>query len=110
MKRSSAQTAAPGPQGYPPLGIFPRLRRDPLRYLTVAACRYVEIVSLPLGVKRAYLLAHPAHIQYVLQEQPHRYHKGASVGRVKPLFGTGLTTSDGALWQRQRQLMQPLFQ
>jgi Cytochrome P450 len=32
------------------------------------------------------------------------------VARIKPLFGEGLTTSKGALWQSQRHLMQPLFQ
>jgi cytochrome P450 len=77
--------------------------------LTAAACRYGAVVSMPLGVRRAYLLAHPAHIQHVLQDQPDRYHKGVSVGRITPLFGEGLTTSEGAFWRRQRQLMQPLF-
>jgi cytochrome P450 len=110
MSRFSRPTAVTGPHGYPLLGIFPQLRRNPLRYLTEAARRYGEVVSLPLGVRRAYLLAYPAHIQHVLQDQPHRYRKGASVARIKPLFGEGLTTSEGALWQRHRQLMQPLFQ
>jgi cytochrome P450 len=68
------------------------------------------MVSLPLGVRRAYLLAHPAHIQHVLQDRPDHYRKGVSVGRITPLVGEGLTTSEGALWRRQRQLMQPLFQ
>jgi cytochrome P450 len=110
MRRSSRPTVIPGPRGYPPLGIFPQLREDPLRCLTAAACRYGAMVSLPLGVKRAYLLAHPAHIQHVLQDQPDHYHKGVSVGRIIPLFGAGLTTSEGILWRRQRQLMQPLLQ
>jgi cytochrome P450 len=55
-------------------------------------------------------LAHPAHIRQVLQDQPDAYRKEAGVARIKPLFGEGLTTSEGSLWQRQRQLMQPLFQ
>jgi cytochrome P450 len=110
MRRSRRPTVIPGPRGYPPLGIFPQLRRDPLHYLTAAACRYGAMVSLPLGVRRAYLLAHPAHIQHVLQDQPDHYRKGVSVERVTPLFGEGLTTSEGGLWRRQRQLMQPLFQ
>jgi hypothetical protein len=110
MKRTSRHTAIPGPQSYSPLGIFPRLRRDPLRYLSEAARRYGEVVSLPLGARQAYLLAHPAHIQYVLQDQADRYRKDASVARIRPLFGDGLTTSEGALWHRQRHLMQPLFQ
>jgi cytochrome P450 len=110
MRRSSRHTVIPGPWGYPPLGIFPQLRRDPLRYLREAMHRHGAMVELPLGVRRAYLLAHPAHIQHVLQDQPDRYCKGDSVGRIIPLFGQGLTTSEGVLWRRQRQLMQPLFQ
>jgi cytochrome P450 len=110
MRRISRPTVIPGPRGYPPLGIFPLLRRDPLGYLTAAAYNYGAMVSLPLGVRRAYLLAHPAHVQHVLQDQPDRYRKGVSVGRITPLFGEGLTTSEGVLWQRQRRLMQPLFQ
>jgi len=78
--------------------------------LTAAACRYGAVVSLPLGIRRAYLLAHPSPIQHVLQDQPDHYRKGVSVGRITPLFGEGLTTSEGVLWRRQRQLMQPLFQ
>jgi cytochrome P450 len=110
MRRSSRYAVIPGPHSYAPLGIFPQLRRDPLGYLTAAACRDGAVVSLPLGVRRAYLLAHPAHIQHVLQDQPEHYRKGVSVGRITPLFGEGLTTSEGVLWRRQRQLMQPLFQ
>jgi cytochrome P450 len=110
MRRSSRPTVIPGPHGYPPWGIFPRLRRDPLQYLTALACRYGTVVSLPLGIRRAYLLAHPTHIQHVLQDQPDHSHKGVSVGRITPLFGEGLRTSEGGLWRRQRQRMQPLFQ
>jgi cytochrome P450 len=50
------------------------------------------------------------YVQHVLQDQPHHYRKGASVARIKPLFGEGLTTSKGALWRRLRQLMRPIFQ
>jgi cytochrome P450 len=110
MRSSSRHTLVPGPRGYPPLGVLPRLRRDPLRYLTEAARHYGEVVSLPLGTRPAFLLAHPAHIQHVLQDQPDSYCKGASVARIKPLFGEGLTTSEGALWRRERHLLQPLFQ
>jgi cytochrome P450 len=68
------------------------------------------VVSLPLGARQAYLLAHPAHIQHELQDRPDGYCKGAGIARIKPLFGEGLKTSEGALWRRQQRLMQPLFQ
>jgi cytochrome P450 len=110
MRHPSRHPAVPGPRGYPPLGVFPLLRRDPLLYLTEAARRYGEVVSLPLGWRQAYLLAHPAGIQHGPQDRPHRYRKGASVARITPLFGEGLTTSEGALWRRQRRLIQLPFQ
>jgi hypothetical protein len=78
MRHAGRHTGIPGPRGYPPLGVFPRLRRDPLRYLSEAARHYGEVVSLPLGVRQAYLLAHPTHIQRVLQDQPDGYQKGAA--------------------------------
>src|SRR5262249_50516913 len=109
-KHSSRHTAIPGPHGYLPLGIFPQLRRDPLRYLSEAACRYGAVVSLPLGVRRVYLLAHPAHIQHVLQDQPDPYRKGTSVARITPLLGGGLATGEGPPCAPQRPLTQPLFQ
>ena len=73
MLRSSRHPAIPGPSGYPPLARFLRLRRDPHRCLIEAARRSGEVVSLPLGTTRAYLLAHPTHIQHVLQDQSERY-------------------------------------
>jgi Cytochrome P450 len=110
MRHAGRHTAIPGPRGYPPVGVFLQLRRDPLRYLTEAARQHGEVVSVPMGVRQAYLLAHPAHIQRVLQDQPDGYQKGAGVERIKPLFGEGLTTSEGTLWRRQSQFLRPLFQ
>jgi cytochrome P450 len=100
-----------GPRGYPILGVLPRVWQHPLGYFTDAACRYGEVISLPLGFRRVYLLNHPDHVKHVLQDQPDRYRKSVPrVGRLKPLFGDGLTTSEGPLWRRQRRLLQPVFQ
>jgi cytochrome P450 len=68
------------------------------------------VVSLPLGGRQAYLLAHPTPIQHVLQAQLDHYRKDVGGGRITRLFGAGLATSEGVLWRRQPQLMQPLFQ
>ena len=55
MRPPRQHAAIPGPRGYPPLGVFPRLRRDPLRYLTEAARYYGEVVALRLGARQAFL-------------------------------------------------------
>jgi cytochrome P450 len=99
----------PGPRGYPLLGVFPTARRDPLGFFLEAARTYGDVVGLPLGVRRLYLLSHPDHIRYVLQEDDGRFHKGPAAERIRPLFGTSLTIVDGEAWHRRRHLIRPSF-
>jgi cytochrome P450 len=99
----------PGPAGYPLVGILPSLRRNSLHVLTDAMRQYGDVVSLRLGPRLAYFLSHPAHIMYVLQTQQRHYRHSPLVERIKPFLGSGLATSDGDHWYRQRRLMQPAF-
>ncbi len=101
--------AAPGPRGYPFVGILLQMRRDPLGFLSEAARRYGDVVSLKMGPMQAYLLSHPDHIQHVLQDHHRNYRKSRFVERVKPFLGEGLATSEGETWKRQRRLAQPAF-
>jgi cytochrome P450 len=94
----------------PWVGVALQLRRDPLRVLLEAAHRGGEVVALGRWPRRLYLINHPTLIQHILQDAPERYTKRPSITRISPLFGVGLTTSDGALWQRQRRLLHPIGQ
>lgn len=107
---ASTRRGAPGPRGYPFVGVWPQLRRNPLQFFLEAARRFGDVVSLDLGIYRVYLINHPAHIRDILQDHHHNYRKGPSAGRVRPLFGEGVTISDGEAWRRQRRLMLPVFQ
>jgi cytochrome P450 len=52
----------------------------------------------------------PEHVKHVLQDRHPIYTKESLDYRVlKRFLGEGLVTSDGALWLRQRRLMQPAF-
>src|SRR5262245_4813506 len=52
----------------------------------------------------------PDHVKHVLQDRHPIYTKESLDYRVlKRFLGEGLVTSDGALWLRQRRLMQPAF-
>jgi len=91
------------------VGLALALRRDPLHVLLEAAQRFGEVVALGRCPHPLYLINHPALIQQIL-EQPAHYTKGPSVSRITPLFGAGLTTSDGALWRHQRPLLTAAWQ
>jgi cytochrome P450 len=98
-------------QGYPLLGVLPRLLRDPTRALAqMAHENHGAVVALPFGPVTTYLVSHPDHVEYVLKKNWRNFPKGDSMWRpVRRLIGRGLVTSDGEQWQRQRRLMQPLF-
>jgi cytochrome P450 len=91
------------------MGVALRLRHDPLHVLLEAAHRFGEVVFLGRCPQPLYLINHPTLIEHVL-EQPVHYTKHPSVTRILPLFGTGLTTSDGVLWQHQRPLLTAAWQ
>ena len=56
------------------------------------------------------VLWQPDHVKHVLQDRHAIYTKESLDYRVlKRFLGEGLVTSDGALWLRQRRLMQPAF-
>jgi len=99
----------PGPRGYPLVGALPRARRDPLGFFLEANRRYGDIVALPLGPRRLYLLCHPDHIKDVLQDHERAFRKSVAAEPIRPLFGESLTTVDGDRWARRRRLMRPAF-
>jgi cytochrome P450 len=105
--RFCARTARAG--GLALTTLLLRLRKDPLGFLTEAVRRYGDLVFLGWVSQRVYLVNHPEYIRYVLQENAANYTKGGRIERLKPLFGKGLTTSDGELWRRQHELIQPLL-
>jgi cytochrome P450 len=104
------EKAAPGPRGYPVLGLLHKAWKTPPQFFLDAAIQYGDVVCLRLGFYRVYLISHPEHIKHVLQDNFPNYVKSpARIEKIKPLFGEGLTTSEGDMWRRQRHLIQPAF-
>jgi cytochrome P450 len=101
---------APGPRGGFPLGSLPQFRRDPLGFLTEAACRHGDVARCRFGPVLAHLVNHPDLIEQVLQHNWRNYDKQTrSVAKIRATCGDSLLSSDGEAWLRQRRLIQPAF-
>jgi len=101
--------AAPGPKGRPLVGVLPEVKRDPIHYLVKIAQDYGDVVCLPVGPAKVYMLTSPLHVGHVLQHNNKNYRKSDFYKKVQPVLGLGMITSDGDLWRSQRQLSQPAF-
>ncbi len=74
--------------------------------LRLAQPRPESVITLG---QNAYLVHHPNHVKHVLQTNNKNYTRRPLLEKAFPLLGEGLVTSESALWQRQRRLMQPAF-
>jgi cytochrome P450 len=101
----------PRTAGLPIVGALPALLRRPFPFFLEARERYGDVYTLDLGIQRMLVFNQPQHAQHILVEQSNNYPKGKSVqsDAVQTLFGNGLLTSEGALWLRQRRMIQPHF-
>src|SRR5512132_1327714 len=100
----------PGPRGYWVLGNLPDFAGDLLGFLTRCARDYGDIVRLRLVTSPAVLLNRPNQIEQVLVTRQAEFVKYRFFWRhVTRVFGNGLLTSAGSLWQRQHALMAPAF-
>ncbi len=104
--------AASSPPAHPLWGHLPAFSKDPLGFLTHCARGYGRAVPLRLLHVRAVLLLDPADIERVLVTEHRDFVKPAwlRTAAVRRLLGSGLVTSDGENWRRQRQACQPAFQ
>jgi len=70
---------------------------------------YGPLASFRVGPRRLFLASEPDLIEQVLVTDAKYYIKHFGARAFKPVLGNGLVTSEGALWQRQRKLIQPAF-
>jgi len=94
-------------EGLPLVGDVLDMRRDPLGYLRLIA-PLGDVVRLRFG-RSLFLLNHPDHARHVLHDNYTNYRKSFFYGRMKPLVGEGLLTSEQPEWKRKRRLAQPAF-
>ncbi|WP_416838208.1 cytochrome P450 [Haloferax sp. DFSO52] len=100
----------PGPKGVPVFGASRQYARDPFTFLTAVADAYGDVIHFDLGPLDTYMLTNPADIERVLVSDASKFRKPQFQDRaIGDLLGEGLLMSEGATWQKQRQLAQPAF-
>lgn len=100
----------PGPSRRETIALLDKLVRDRLGLMTMAVQRYGDAARLRIGPKTLYLFNHPDHAKHVLADNAANYHKGIGLIEARRALGNGLLTSEGALWRKQRSVIQPAFQ
>jgi cytochrome P450 len=102
-------SAIPGPSGSPLLGVLPQLRRDVLGTFERLWREHGDVVAFRVGRMAVYQVSSASGIKYVLQDNHGNYRKSRAFEKLADMLGTGLFTSEGDAWLRQRRLMQPAF-
>jgi cytochrome P450 len=99
----------PGPKGHFLAATLLTPGADHFDTLGKWAREFGDIFSFRIFGFRFCYLTHPRFIEDVLVTHNQSFIKGAGMRLVPRLFGQGLLTSEGKLWHRQRQLLQPAF-
>jgi cytochrome P450 len=113
---------APGPRGWPLVGVAPRFRRDPLSLLMNAAAEYGDVVQLPLfrlpmtplePKQRVYVVSDPALVRQICLVDRHKCRTHAQlVDKLKLVLELGdgeLLTSTHDDWVKRKLTLQPPF-
>ena len=100
-------------EGLPPasrwLGHLPQLLNNTLETITEAS-KSGDVAMLRLGPLKGFIFSRPEDIEYILVKNSDNYDKKLKTYvELQALLGTGLLTSYGAFWQRQRRIAQPAF-
>lgn len=106
---SGSELGARGPVLWLPT-LLRAMRRDSLGFLSDCVRRYGDLVALRVRPgATVFVVTGPADVEHVLQRNHRNYWKGDLVRKIARTFGEGLFSSDGDVWRRQRQLIQPAF-
>lgn len=95
------------------LGNLRQIKANPFQALVDWQREYGDLVGFRIATQQFYLISHPKLIEQALIKQNDVFVKMYNPEKPTGLalvLGQGLVTSKGDLWQRQRRLMQPVFQ
>lgn len=74
------------------------------------SCYRQDILSVPIGRRRVFIVNEPATVRRVLNEDRAFYPKSdLMVSTLEPLIGEGVLVSSGPRWEHDRKMLEPAF-
>lgn len=109
MQKNDQYPELPLPPGPPLWSGIREYWQGPPQYFEKLAQTYGDVVRWR-GMFTLYTINNPDDVRQILTQDYPRFIKNTIDYRViAQSLGQGLVTSEGALWQQQRKLMQPMF-
>lgn len=76
-----------------------------------ADCYSRDVVSVPIGRRRVFIVNHPDLIRHIMVDEVNDYPKSdLMVAALEPLIGQGVLISSGDTWSRHRTMLAPAFE
>lgn len=98
----------PGPRGFAEvLATFRAFSADPPGEVLALAQRWGDVVGFHLGREAIVVVQDPAIVGEVLIDRDGAWIKDRILRSLSAILGTGLLTSEGELWRKQRKLIAP---
>ena len=85
------------------------IKQNPLKQMDFFIKKYGDVFSLTVPLHKVAVISSPEFARYILQDNSKNYTKSLAYDLLRVLLGDGLLTSEGAVWKKQRKMIQPAF-
>jgi cytochrome P450 len=83
--------------------------RNPYEFTINQSLLIGDFYQVPFLLRKIFVITNHEVVAHVLQKNQKNYVKSPAYRQLRLALGTGLVTSEGEYWRRQRRLVQPSF-